>query len=176
MRRLEPLLHVLLLLAVLLACGKPEATKTGPAVSVSAVDLTREYSTMGGEKADAKWAGKDIKVTGIAYITMACQESPSDDVHCIMLQGYDRGGSQALLWVQAWLAPQAPKQIQPPATVTLQCHVPEEFAVQGDWLSVSVQDCTILSVGAASAPAPRTPPPTTVRRPVPRKAAPPRRR
>lgn len=181
MRYREPVLHVALLLAASLACGTPPKDRPkGPPIVVSAVDLTRDYAK-GGKDGDAKWAGKDIKVTGVAYITMDCAENavvralegrhePSE-VHCLRLEGYDRGGGQALLWVVAWLAPQATKQIQPMTPVTLQCHVPEDGAAHSD-LDVSVQECLVLSSGAPSASGvPKTPPPVRgpARPPPPRK-------
>jgi hypothetical protein len=179
MRYLEPIAYVALLLAALLACGEAKQDPPRPAapIAVSAADLTRDYATLGVEKGDAKWAGKDVRVSGIAWATMACREDaiarafsgehkPTDEIHCLMLEG----GGEPFRWVRAWLA-EPIKQFQGVgSSTTLKCRVPDDFAYQDDAV-VSVENCAILSTGATgSARAPRSPPPSAPgRRPPPKK-------
>jgi tRNA_anti-like len=118
MRQLQPLAHLVLLLAALLACGKgSKSSSTGdtsnspsgdPAETATPVDARTLISDYKGNevRGDSKWKGKLVSVTGVVgeikkdimddvYVTLGTgAELEFDNVHCALASGQEGVAAQ----------------------------------------------------------------------------------
>jgi len=149
----------------LLACGNVEKPNDTRVVSVSSVDITRDYVNS-ATAGDAKWAGKTVRVTGIGHYHPTCPGSPVE-TPCVMLEGFESGGGP-MTWVYGWItSDKRVPSIAPMSTITLKCTVPDESAYSSA-LGVDLHDCDVLSTAApASTSTARRAPPTSRPKPAP---------
>lgn len=174
--RLEPLAHVVVLLAALLACGggkkgdgdppdpKPAATTPGAATpapaaeavpSVKVGDLLADYKA-NEVKGDGKWKGKMVKVVGLVG------EIKKD----ILDKPYVTLGTGADFEIPVVQCSLASGQEGAAANLTKGQAIAAKGRVTGLMMNVQLEDCEILIQGktadqmAAPAKAPAPPPKT----------------